>query len=169
MRPGVNSHGLWFWLESLAFSHPGSKTLHGSSYYTCLEIGKWGSMSYSWVHETLPIIKGSQRSLPQPSAICGFLCLLPHLSSLPLPRQGLEMKAPFLPFQIARLLADPAPSLCLTFQVQEMGPVACAASTSQSSLGLVYSHCRGVLIPRERELYSSGSVVPLQHEMWESS
>ena len=49
-----------------------------------------------------------------------------------------------------------------------MGPVACAASTSQSSLGLVYSHCRGVLIPGERELYSSGSLLPLWHETWES-
>lgn len=120
-------------------------------------------------HETLPIIKGSQRSLPRPSAICGFLCLLPHLSSLPLPRRGLEMKAPSPTLQIARPLPDPAPFLCLTFQVQEMGPVACAASTSQSLLGLVYSHCRCVLIPRERELYSSGSVMPFRREMWESS
>ena len=53
-------------------------------------------MSYSWVHETLPIIKGSQSSLPWPSAICGFLYLLPHLSSLSLPRRGLEIK-PSLP------------------------------------------------------------------------
>lgn len=157
----MNRHGLWFWLESLAFSHPGSKTLHGSSYYTFLEIRKWGSMSSSRVQETLPIIKGSPRSLPQRSAICGFLCLMPHLSSLPLPRRGLEMKAPSLPFQIARPLADPAPSLCLAFQVQQMGPAACAASTSQSLLGLVSSHCRCVFIPREGELYSSGSVMPL--------
>ena len=42
-----------------------------------------------------------------------------------------------------------------------MGPVACAARTSQSLLGLVYSHCRCVFIPRERELYSSGSMMPL--------